>query len=164
MVEHRLVDFDAIVYRVLDVAHADDPCAPARHVEGRFHHDGQSAVYTSLTQEGATVAIARYVTEGDPDRLIVPLRVTADRILDVRGDPAASVVWQATRATGAGAPTWLLSDAARTAGAQGMLYSSRSRPDLSHLVVFDASAGLLSTAGLAQPWTPDPKFGGAPSG
>lgn len=61
----------------------------------------------------------------------------ADRVVDERGNKLASVVWQDIRASGAIPPTWKISDAARDAGAQAMLYSSRSRPDLAHVVVFE---------------------------
>jgi hypothetical protein len=61
----------------------------------------------------------------------------AQAVVDVRGDATASVVWQDQRQSGAIASTWAISDIARQAGAQALLYSSRSRPELSHVVVFD---------------------------
>jgi RES domain-containing protein len=145
-----LTPFRAIVWRILWADLADAPLAPARAPEGRFHHGGQRALYASLTAEGALVAIRRYVHHDDPPRVIIPLQVTADRITDLRQlpDPSrASVVWQDDRASGAPAPTWALSDAARATGAQGMLYASRSRPDLTHLVLFDPHPGLVTVAG-----------------
>ena len=124
-----------------------DPLAPVTWPEGRFHHSGQWAIYGSLTPEGCAVAIARYLREGDPPRMVVPLQITA-RVLDCSGQPGLSVVWQDVRAGGAVAPTWAASDAARASGAQGMLYSSRSRPDLTHLVLFDGAAILGMGAAL----------------
>ena len=118
--------------------------AAAAAPEGRFHHSGQAAVYASLSAQGARVAIRRYLGDGDP-RLLVPMRLSAGFVVDVRGDPSASVVWQDQRAAGKTATTWAISDAARQAGAQALLYSSRSRPDLSHAAVFDAAC--LSTLG-----------------
>ncbi len=64
------------------------------------------------------------------------------------------MVWQDIRATGAAAPTWVFSDAARAAGAQGLLYSSRSRPELSHLVMFDLSGDAVQALGPTRPWQP----------
>ena len=145
------VRFEGVVYRIMVADRSHDPCAPAGHPEGRFHHHGQRAIYTSLTEEGAAVAIARYVAEGDPARVIVPLAITATRVWDRRGDPSVSIVWQARR-TADPADTWFVSDAARRDGAQAMLYSSRSRPDLTHLVVFDTDPTCVSVAGDPRPW------------
>ncbi len=82
------------------------------------------------------VAIKRYLSDG-VQRVLVPMWLEADRVADCRGEAGASVVWQDLHAAGEVSPTWVYSDRARGAGAQAMLYSSRSRPDLSHVVVFE---------------------------
>ena len=130
------IAFDGPVWRLLSEALVTTPAAPADAPEGRFHHSGQVAAYASLTVEGAAVAIKRYLT-GNRKRLLVPMWLKTQSVADVRGDPMASVVWQDQRAMGAKPSTWSISDAARQAGAQAMLYSSRSRPDLLHIAVFD---------------------------
>ncbi len=117
--------------------------------EGRFHHDGEFAIYASLSAEGAGVAIRRYLGDG-VSRVLVPMRLEADRVADIRGTPEASIVWQDIRESGLPSPTWVFSDAARQAGAQAMLYSSRSRPELSHVVAFEP--GLLSKTGAGEPF------------
>jgi len=114
------------------------------------------ALYTSCTEEGAGVAIKRYLNAGDPARIIVPLQIIANRIYDTREtdhSSQASVVWQDSVARGEPAPTWGYSDTAREAGAQGMLYSSRSRPDLTHFVLFDVSAGIVTRGGDIKAWS-----------
>lgn len=78
----------------------------------------------------------RYLTD-NIERSIVPMQVTAKRVVDERGNPDVMIVWQDDRAKGLVPATWSVSDAARISGSQAMLYSSRSRPDLSHIVVFD---------------------------
>lgn len=128
-----------------------DPLAPAQAPEGRFHHAGQWALYGSLTPKGCAVAIRRYLRAGDPPRVVVPLHVEG-HVADLRGRPEVSMVWQDIRAHGDVAPTWAFSDAARKAGADGTLYSSRSRPDLTHLVLFAGSA--IRHVGAALPFTP----------
>lgn len=141
--------FDGPVWRILPQDAADSPAAPARAPEGRFHHSGQIAAYASLSAEGATVAIKRYL--GDQiKRVIVPMWLKSDIVFDERGNNAASVVWQDIRANGLPSPTWIFSDDARSAGAQAMLYSSRSRPNLSHVVLFDPSC--LSYVGPTIPF------------
>lgn len=124
-----------------------DPLTPASAPEGRFHHAGQEALYCSLSPEGCAVAIQRYLRPDDRPRHLVQLDVTATKLLDLRGPDGLhverginpSAVWQDIRSTGQRAPTWDLSDTARAALAQGMLYSSRTRPDLTHLVLFGAN-------------------------
>lgn len=131
-----LMSFDGPIWRLLPSSLAAFPSAPAGAPTGRFHHSGQIAAYASLSPEGAGVAIQRYLSDGIP-RVLIPMRLSASRVADARGDKAASIIWQDIHAAGEPSPTWQLSDAARQAGAQAMLYSSRSRPDLSHVVVFE---------------------------
>lgn len=139
-----LISFDGPVWRLLPESLVTTPCEPARAPEGRFHHSGQIAAYASLTAEGAHVAIKRYIADG-VKRVLVSLRLKSDRVVDQRGNKLASIVWQDVRAAGAISPTWAWSDAARDIGAQAMLYSSRSRPDLVHVVVFQPTC--LTTIG-----------------
>lgn len=127
--------FDGPVWRLLPKRLADTPAASARAPEGRFHHSGQLAAYGSLSAEGAIVAIQRYLHDG-VERILIPMRLTTNRVADARGLPAASVVWQDFRAAGHSSPTWVISDAARQARAEAMLYSSRSQPHFSHVVIF----------------------------
>ena len=145
-----MIAFAARVWRL--AAAATSPTAPAASPEGRFHHSGQAALYTPLTPEGAAIAIRRYMSADDPPRRLYPLSVNAGRIADMRGDRSLSVVWQDMRATGAPAPTWAISDRLRAAGAQGLLYSSRSRPDLGHLVLFGDFDRIIRADGPGAAW------------
>ncbi|MDX1780254.1 MAG: RES family NAD+ phosphorylase [Thalassovita sp.] len=145
-----MIPFTGTVWRL--VFADQSPTAPVRSPEGRFHHAGQAAIYTSLTAEGAAIAIRRYLHPDDPPRLLYPLEVDAERVADMRGDPAVSVVWQDIRAAGKPAPTWTISDRVRAQGAQGLLYSSRSRPDLAHLVLFAELDKVIRRLGPARPW------------
>lgn len=146
-----LTRFSGPVWRLLPRTLADRPAAPAHAPEGRFHHSGQVAAYGSLSAEGAAVAIKRYLGDGVA-RVLVPMWLDAERVADERGNRGASVVWQDIRHAGEVSPTWTYSDAARQAGAQAMLYSPRSRPDLSHVVVFEP--GCLSCVGPISDFVP----------
>ncbi|MBX2837041.1 MAG: RES family NAD+ phosphorylase [Gammaproteobacteria bacterium] len=151
----KLDAFSGIVWRILFADLSKQTSEPVRSPVGRFHHSGQVALYSSCTEEGAGVAIKRYVKSNDPERIIVPLQVVADRIYDIRRtsfSKSASIVWQNCVEKGEPAPTWRFSDSARNAGAQGMLYASRSRPDLTHLVLFDVSYGIVKQAGDVKAW------------
>lgn len=94
------------------------------------------------------VAIKRYLTD-NRTRLLVPMWLNAQALEDVRGDATASVAWQDQRAVGQIASTWAISDAARQTSAQGLLYSSRSRPELAHVAVFDLAC--LTFVGPIEP-------------
>ncbi|MEX0349019.1 MAG: RES family NAD+ phosphorylase [Paracoccaceae bacterium] len=130
-----MIPFTGTVWRMTFAG--QDARVPVTSPEGRFHHSGQAAIYTSLTPEGTAVAIKRYMSPEDAPRLIQPLLIRAQYVADLRGSREASIIWQDIRATGAPSPTWTFSDTARANGVQAMLYSSRSRPELSHLVIFD---------------------------
>jgi len=133
-------------YRLINTARAGEILAPAQSPEGRFHHDGQQAMYLSETPEGCYVAMAYYARAGDPEKTVCALTLSHARILDLR-DPAqcarfgidptnANNLWQNERAKGLPASPWVISDAARRAGADGLLSPSRSRPQLTHLTLF----------------------------
>jgi RES domain len=128
-----------------------DPLAPAGSPEGRFHHDGQVALYCSLTREGCDAAIRRYLKPDDGPRDLVPLRVELDRVADLRGQAELTIVWQ-DKEPGATSPTWRFSDRARQEGAQGLIYASRSRPELDHLVLFDLDPSVVRLDGPPQLW------------
>ncbi|MCL6283347.1 RES family NAD+ phosphorylase [Ruegeria sp. 2012CJ41-6] len=149
-----MIPFTGTVWRM--TFQGQDARVPVSSPEGRFHHSGQWAIYTSLTPEGTAVALRRYISPGDAARLIQPLEINAAQVADLRGDRAATVIWQDARATGAPAPTWAFSDTARAEGAQAMLYSSRSRPELSHLVIFDPRILHLHQDAKPQIWNPEP--------
>lgn len=124
------------VSRILPLDLVALPASPARAPEGRFHHSGQVAAYASLSPEGARVAIQRYLNDNGVRKLI-PMWFEADCVADERDNKGASMIWQDIRDSMQVPPTWAISDAARNEGAKAMLYSSRSRPDLSHIVIFD---------------------------
>jgi hypothetical protein len=151
----QLTPFTGVVWRIMFSDQEYKACESVSSPIGRFHHSEQPALYTSCTEEGAGIALKRYLKSDDPARIIVPLQVSSINIYDIRGtdfSSKASVVWQDCVAKGESAPTWSYSDKARAAGAQGLLYASRSRPDLTHLVLFDVSAKTVSQAGNSKAW------------
>ena len=149
------MQFKGPVWRLLPMSLAKAPLIPAQAPVGRFHHSGQVAAYASLSMEGVAVAMRRYLGDG-VGRVLVPMWLASNQVADERGNPKASVVWQHVYASGETSPTWVFSDAAREAGAEAMLYSSRSRPELSHVVVFNTAC--LSYIGPITTFEPDTEF------
>lgn len=149
-----MLEFSAPVWRILFQSQANAPLAPARAPEGRFHHSGQVALYASLSPEGAGIAIRRYVSDGDPQRVLQRVKVTKAHMIDLRGRAEASIVWQDIFDRLGNSPTWQFSDQARASGADGVIYSSRSRPDLSHLVLFTTSPARIHVDEPPTNWVP----------
>lgn len=135
--------------------------------EARFHHSVPSALYLSPSPEAAGFAAAAFVGPDDPLRLLVPVRVEGARIVDLR-DAAhrtslglagrePSVPWQPERSAGRPATSWRASDAARAAGADGMIYVARSEPSRWHPVLFrwnEATGARVSIDGPDADWRP----------
>ncbi|WP_170374259.1 RES family NAD+ phosphorylase [Ruegeria atlantica] len=149
-----MLEFSGPVWRILFLSQSDAPLAPARAPEGRFHHSGQIALYASLSAEGAGVAIQRYVSPDDPPRILQRGQVTGARLVDLRGQSDASIIWQDIHEERGVSPTWRFSDHARDMGADGLIYSSRSRPELSHIVLFTLAPTIIFAETQATPWTP----------
>jgi hypothetical protein len=114
--------------------------------EGRYHHDGQVALYMSPSPEYSRIALNAYLRDGDAPRLIVPLAVQNANLADLRqpdtqralglNGTEASVPWLPERAAGRPATSWIASDAARTAGYDGIIYAARSDATRWHIVLF----------------------------
>lgn len=159
---------NATLYRIIFEEYLGSVLDGVIHREGRFHHDGQKALYASPSPETAAIAIAIYLKPDDAPRLMVPLALSNARMVDLRDkrtcdalgiDPAwPSVPWAEERAAGLPATSWQASDAARAAGADGMIYASRRAPERWHVVLFSWNRGEgadLQVAGQPSPWTAD---------
>ena len=137
---------DGLFYRIVPASRAADALAPAISAEGRFHQSGQPTLYVSSRPDWACHAIAPYVRQDDPPRVIRELRLTDTKVLDLRNadhcaawgiDPAlAAIPWLPERAAGLPASTWDVSDRARASGADGMIYTARTEPSRWHLALF----------------------------
>lgn len=166
-----------LFWRILPVSRLDHVLDGAAMPEGRFHHDGQPAIYLSPTPQAAAHAIAPYLRPGDPPRCAVPLRLTGAHLADLRdaaicralglcGDETA-VPWRPERALGLPATTWRASDAARAAGYDGIRYAARSAPARWHIVLFrwnGTQGPQLRRDGAPLPFQPAPLSRPGPAG
>ena len=159
-----MITLSGTYYRMKFLHEAGDILSPVRSPEGRSHYGGQRALYLSETPEGTQIATKIYRKPGDPPRGIFPLLVTGARVVDLRDDEATAALaidtthrashWQDIRARGLPSPTWKISDRVRKLGLDGMLYASRSKPDLTHLTLFRWNA--LGGAKVTQAGDPLP--------
>ncbi|RYD93812.1 MAG: RES domain-containing protein [Sphingobacteriales bacterium] len=114
--------------------------------EGRYHHDAEPALYMSNTPEWAWKAVESYVRLGDASRIVSELHVSDARVVDIRDQdlcrdlgiiPSDSdVPWQPQLSARQRPSTWNVSDRARQAGADGLVYTARTAPLRWHLVLF----------------------------
>lgn len=108
---------------------------PGTDSAGRYHRPGEPALYITPQADWATIAIGRYMLADGITRVVVPLELDGADLFDQR-DPAAcealgidpeqsQVRWNDELAAGREPPSWQASDAARAAGAQGIIDVSR---------------------------------------
>ncbi|MFM5924955.1 MAG: RES family NAD+ phosphorylase [Novosphingobium sp.] len=119
---------------------------PGRANAGRYHRPGQAALYITPEADWATIAIGRYLLADGVKRAVVPLELDRALVFDQR-DPAAcqalgidpelsQVRWNDELAAGREPPSWAASDAARQAGAQGIIDQSRGIAGGWHVCLF----------------------------
>ena len=126
------------------VGQALDP--PGPDSAGRYHRPGQPALYITPEADWATIAIGRYLLADGIKRVVVPLELDGAAVFDQRDpgacaalgiDPEQSQVrWNEELAAGREPPSWLASDAARNAGAQGIIDVSRGIVGGWHVCLF----------------------------
>lgn len=119
---------------------------PAPTSAGRYHRLGQPTLYLSPKVEWATTAVSGYMREDEKARVVVPVAVSAAFVLDQRDEEScrrlgidrehSDANWRAALANGMEPPSWRNADAARAAGAAGIIDRSRLIPDGWHLNLF----------------------------
>ena len=160
-----MIALSAPFWRIVFTSDAPNVLAGSLMPEGRFHHDGQQALYLSPDPIWAGHAVKAYVKTDDRPRVIVPVSVQADAVADLRDTATldslrlrgheAAVPFLPERAAGRVATSWRASDAAREAGAQGMIFPARRDPSRWHLVLFswnEPGGATAALQGSAEPW------------
>lgn len=120
--------------------------APGPKSAGRYHRPGQPALYITPHADWATIAIGRYLLSDHTARVVVPLDLDGAEVFDQR-DPSAcaalginpelsQVRWNDELAAGREPPSWAASDAARAAGARGIIDLSRGIEGGWHVCLF----------------------------
>ena len=120
---------------------------PGQDSAGRYDRPGQRALYITAEADWATIAIGRYLLVDGIRRTAVPVELAGADVFDQR-DPAAcaalgidplqsQVRWNDELVAKRDPPSWQASDAARAAGAQGIIDVSRGISGGWHLCLFD---------------------------
>lgn len=134
---HRAIPAGRVA-QVLDV--------PGPQSAGRYHRPGEAALYLTREAEWAVIALSVYASEDGITRVVVPVEVSAARVLDQRDmaamasvgiDPARSAEsWRGALAKGREPGSWHAADRARSLGADGIIDPSRNIAGGWHLVLF----------------------------
>lgn len=142
----RLTPIEGRFFRAMRTDRAHLVLEPPRPMDcARYHAPGQAALYMSPTVEWARVAVSGYMREDGLERVIFPLLVSGARVLDPRDENAcsrlrvdrerANASWRKALSAGERPPSWDVSDAARAAGADGLIDRSRLRPGAWHVTL-----------------------------
>jgi RES domain-containing protein len=134
--------FRAVLIERLDSVLAPPDAASA----GRYHRHGQAALYMSPTCDWAKIAVSGYMREDHRPRIVVPLLVSDALVVDQHDEASCQVLgidrelsnapWREALDKGTEPPSWRNSDAARAAGADGIIDRSRMIPGGWHLNLF----------------------------
>jgi len=119
---------------------------PGPESAGRYHRPGQAALYMSPRIEWATIAVSGYIREDNRPRVVVPLMVGPAEVLDQHDEEAclrlgidrdlSKASWRDALSQGREPPSWRNADAARAAGADGIIDRSRMIPGGWHVTLF----------------------------
>lgn len=134
-------------YRAILAARAGDVLAPpGPQSAGRYHRLGQPALYITVSEEWAYIAISGYMREDGLARVIVPLEIGEAHVFDQRDEAACALLgidreasnmaWRPVLAAGGEPPSWHNADAARAAGADGIIDRSRHIVGGWHVTLF----------------------------
>jgi RES domain-containing protein len=119
---------------------------PGPDSAGRYHRYGQPALYITLEADWAAIAVGSYMAEDGVPRVIFPLEISSADVFDQHDDMAckmlgidrehSNVRWRRALEEGQEPLSWSASDAARAAGADGIIDRSRGIIDGWHVALF----------------------------
>jgi RES domain len=119
---------------------------PGPESAGRYHRPGEPALYITPHADWATIAVGRYLLSDGIARVAVPLELDRADVFDQRDPQACAALvidlkksqirWNDELAAGREPHSWAASDAARAAGAQGIIDVSRGIEGGWHVCLF----------------------------
>lgn len=165
MNHHALLPVEGIFYRAVLSVNAHAVLAPpGPQSAGRYHRQGQPALYMSPFPEWSIIAVSGYMREDGLARVLIPLRLTGAWLVDQRDKAkcdqlgivpdAANDSWRTALQQGRTPGSWQNADKARATGADGIIDCSRFIPGGWHVCLFGWNA--QSTARVAVCGKPTP--------
>jgi len=105
----------------------------------RFNRRGESALYLSVNEQSARVAMQKHAKVSDAQRVLIHYRVSRCQLIDLRKPEAyalrqqANQDWQGAITNHVESASWKIADALRDVGGVGFIDQSRRDPDLWHV-------------------------------
>ncbi|ARP83062.1 hypothetical protein CAL12_21070 [Bordetella genomosp. 8] len=143
----KLRTLSGTFFRAISADRVDDVLSPPGTTSaGRYHRPGQTTLYISPLLEWAIIAVSGYMREDGYPRVVVPLEVGPSCVLDQHDEEACRLLgidpnlsnasWRSALSQGREPTSWLNADAARNAGADGIIDCSRMIPGGWHVGLF----------------------------
>lgn len=123
-------DLDVLISRF-------SPSRPA----ARFNRKGQDALYLSVNEDSARVAMIKHAQKSTGQRVLINYNVQNCKVVDLRHAQAqemrslASQDWEEAIACGREPTSWQMADKLRQSNAVGLIDPSRKNPKLWHLTL-----------------------------
>lgn len=133
----------------------NSPSRPA----ARYNRIGENALYLSVDEASARIAMKKYVRASDPPRVLIRYKIDPCQVSDIRSanDHIRKLVsqdWQAEQRMGKPPGSWTVADALRRANISGLIDPSRKNPQLWHLTMLNwntPEAPAINMIGEPQP-------------
>lgn len=133
-------EFEKIAYaeQVNILLQRESPMRP----EARFNRRGQDALYLSVNDNSARVAMKKYANDRESPRVLIRYEVPACELVDLRHSDAkelrerASQDWKSELENGLEPTSWRVADSLRNSDEIGFIDPSRKNPKLWHVTLF----------------------------
>lgn len=110
--------------------------------EGRYNRKGQDALYLSVNEKSARVAMKKYADEIEFPVYLIEYKIDPCSVVDLRSSQnvslreMASKDWKKELASGKEPSSWEVSDTLRKQNEIGLIDPSRKDPEAWHLTLF----------------------------
>ena len=132
---------------LVKITHSQDPTlALKRHSQkrpaARYNRPGQDALYLSIDETSARVAMAKYINAIDHPLVLVEFEIEPCQLVDLRHENAkelralTSQDWRAEIEAGHEPMSWKVSDELRAGNEIGLIDPSRKKPKIWHITLF----------------------------
>ena len=128
----------------------------------RFNRRGQDALYLSVDEDSARVAMKKYVSKSDPPRVLIRYMIQSCQLINLGHVDARELHlqsrsdWKDAIERGGNPPSWQVADKLRESNEVGLIDPSRQNPKLWHVTLLrwnEPNAPQVTMVGQAMPIT-----------
>jgi len=122
----------------------------------RFNRCGQDALYLSVDEQSARVAMRKYAKDSDQPRVLIHYEVQSCKLVDLRHADVADLRqlakqdWQSALDSGDEPTSWQVADKLRESSEVGLIDPSRKSPGVWHVTLLrwnESGAPLVTMVG-----------------